>query len=67
MPRMTATRMTTRFVLAPFIAVLIGIALEQPSIGLRIWIGLFLVAVGVGWLLFAPAQISDSDKLSLNL
>ena len=67
MPRMTAARMTTRFVLAPLIAVLLGIALEQPSVGLRIWIGLLLVAAGAGWLIFAPAQESDSDTIPLNL
>ena len=67
MPRMTATRMTTRFVLAPFMAVAIGIALEQPSVGLRIWIGLLLVAAGAGWLLFAPAEMPDADSLSINL
>jgi drug/metabolite transporter (DMT)-like permease len=67
MPRMTAARMTTRFVLAPFLAVLIGIAFEQPSVGLRIWIGLLLVAAGAGWLLFAPAEMSDADSLSINL
>lgn len=67
MPRMTATRQTTRFVLAPLIAVLIGIALEQPSVGLRIWIGLFFVAAGAGWLLFAPAEVSEAGSSQLNL
>jgi drug/metabolite transporter (DMT)-like permease len=67
MPRMTAVRMTTRFVLAPLIAVLLGIALEQPSVSLRIWIGLVLIAAGAGWLIFAPAQESDADTLPLNL
>jgi drug/metabolite transporter (DMT)-like permease len=67
MPRMTAARMTTRFVLAPLMAVLLGIAFEQPSVSLRILVGLVLVAAGAGWLLFAPTQMSDSDTLPLNL
>jgi drug/metabolite transporter (DMT)-like permease len=65
MRRMTAARMTTRFVLAPFMAVLIGMALEQPSVGLRIGIGLLLVASGAAWLLFAPEQDTDNSSLHL--
>jgi drug/metabolite transporter (DMT)-like permease len=67
MRRMTAARMTTRFVLAPLLAVLIGIALEQPSIELRVWVGLLLVAAGAAWLLFAPEEEPDADSASLRL
>jgi drug/metabolite transporter (DMT)-like permease len=48
-------------------AVLIGMALEQPSVGLRIWIGLLLVASGAAWLLFAPEQDNDADNSPLSL
>lgn len=64
MPRMTAPQMTTRFVVAPLIAVLFGIALDRPTIDLRTCAGLFLIAAGAGWLLYAPAQ--EPDSLSLN-
>lgn len=64
MPRMTASRMTTRFVVAPLMAVLFSAALERPIIGLRICAGLLLIAAGAGWILYAPAQ--EPDSLTLN-
>jgi hypothetical protein len=67
MRRMSAARMTTRFVLAPLMAILIGIALEQPSVGLRAWVGVLLVAAGAGWLLFAPDEEPGPGSSSLSL
>lgn len=67
MGRMSAARMTTRYVLAPFIAILVGLVLMQPSAGVRIWLGLAMEAGGAGWLLFAPEDDADSDGANLNL
>ncbi|HEV2485315.1 MAG TPA: DMT family transporter [Terracidiphilus sp.] len=67
MRQLTAARMTTRFVLAPLMAILIGIAMDRPSIEPRTWIGLLLVAGGVGWLLFAPDDKPDANSSALNL
>jgi drug/metabolite transporter (DMT)-like permease len=67
MGRMSAGRMTTRYVLAPFIAILVGLALMQPVVGARVWLGLALMAGGAGWLLFAPVDGGDGDGAKLNL
>jgi drug/metabolite transporter (DMT)-like permease len=67
MQRMSAARMTTRFVLAPLMTILIGMALERPAVGLRTWAGLVLIAAGAGWLLFAPAEEPGADFPSLRL
>jgi len=64
---MTATRMTARFLLAPVIAILIGMALDRPSVGLRTWAGLLLIAAGAGWLLFAPEEEPNADASALSL
>jgi drug/metabolite transporter (DMT)-like permease len=67
MRRMTAARMTTRFVLAPLIAILIGIAIDRPSIEPRTWLGLILIAGAAGWLLLAPADKPDANSSTLKL
>ena len=67
LPRMTAPRMTTRFLLAPLIAILAGMALDQPSVGPRTWAGLLLIAAGAGWLLFAPDADPNADASALSL
>ena len=54
MRRMSAVRMTTRFLIAPLLANLIGLALLRPHVQLQAWFGLALIALGAGWLLFAP-------------
>ncbi len=54
MRRMTAARMTTRFLIAPLSANLIGLAFLRPGVQARGWLGLLLIAVGSGWLLFGP-------------
>ncbi len=55
MRRMNAAAMTTRYVVAPLIANLIGLALLRPTVSLRAGLGLALIAAGAGWLLFARA------------
>lgn len=54
--RMSAARMTTRFLLAPWLTVLAGIAIEQPAITLRMVLGVVLLGAGAGWLLLAPDE-----------
>ncbi len=56
MRRMTAVRMTTRFLIAPLLANLIGLAFLRPGVQVRAWIGLSLIALGAGWLLLAPEE-----------
>lgn len=67
MRSISAVRMTTRFVLAPVFAALFGLLFLQPAMSLRIWFGLALVAVGAGWLLFAPEEEANGASLSLKL
>ena len=66
MPRMSAPRMTTRFVFAPLVAILFSTVLDQPSGGLQIYLGILLIAAGAGWLLFAPEEEPDAGS-SLHL
>jgi drug/metabolite transporter (DMT)-like permease len=56
MRHVTAVRMTMRFLIAPLLANIIGLAFLRPGVQLRGWLGLFLIALGAGWLLFAPAD-----------
>ena len=44
MRRMAASRMTARFLLAPLLAILAGMALERSAPPLRGWIGMALLA-----------------------
>lgn len=67
MPHMTAVRMTTRFVIAPLLAIFISIVLDRPSLGLRTSLGLLLAAAGAGWLVFAPDDHSDANSSTLQL
>ena len=67
MPRMTAVRMTTRFVGAPLIVILIGMAIDRPAIGPRIWLGMLFAAGGAAGLLFAPVDQSTANSSTFNL
>jgi len=66
MRRMSAVRMTARFVLAPLITALFGVILFRAEISLRALLGLLLVSTGAGWLLFAPDEEPDGTSLRLN-
>ncbi len=59
MRRLAASRMTARFLLAPLFAILAGMALEPTSPPVRAWLGMALLAGGAGWLVFAPAEVSE--------
>ena len=63
--RISATRMTARFILAPLFTVLAGIALEQPQITTRMIIGVALLAVGATWLLLADESDESADLIRL--
>ena len=67
LPRISAVRMTTRFVLAPLIAILIELALVRPTLELRNWLGLLLVVAASSWLLFAPRTEPLSNRSPLDL
>lgn len=64
--RMSAARMTTCFVLAPWLAVLIGIGLERPALTARMVLGLALMVAGAGWLLVAPEDAARDTDLGLS-
>ena len=53
MGHMTATRMSTRFLIAPLLANVAGLIVLNARISVRDGLGLLLVALGAGWLLFA--------------
>jgi drug/metabolite transporter (DMT)-like permease len=66
MRRMSATRMATRYVIAPLLAILIGAALMRSALAPRTWLGLVLMAGGAAYLLLAPAAEPESTGLSLH-
>jgi drug/metabolite transporter (DMT)-like permease len=59
MPRISAVRMTTRFLIAPLLANLIALAFLRPGVQLRGWLGLLMMALASGWMLFAPEGEPD--------
>ena len=59
MRRISAVRMTTRFLIAPLLASLAGLALLRPAVSFRDWAGLLLIALGSGWLLLTPEHETD--------
>jgi drug/metabolite transporter (DMT)-like permease len=65
MRRMSAVQMTTRFLIAPLIANLIGLALLRPHVEIQSWIGLLLIVGGAGWMVFAPAEKGESNLTTL--
>lgn len=66
MERMSAARMTTRFVVAPLVTSLIGLALLQPSVSMRDGLGLVLIASGAGWML-ASTDEGDAGPETLRI
>jgi hypothetical protein len=69
MPRISATQLTTRYLWAPLLAILIGAAVLQSlrEFRPRTWLGLSLMAVGAAWLLFAPSEEAGANRLPLKL
>jgi drug/metabolite transporter (DMT)-like permease len=68
MRRLGASRMAARFLLAPLLAIVAGMALEATFPPVRGWLGIALLAGGAGWLVFAPAEEPDVKRIaSLNV
>jgi drug/metabolite transporter (DMT)-like permease len=67
MRRMTASRMTTRFLIAPLLANLAGLALLHPGVQGRGWLGLSLIVAGSGWLLLGPEEQLTESGPSLGI
>ena len=67
MPRLSAVGMSTRFLIAPLLANLIGLAFLRPGVQWRGWLGLALIALGSGWLLLGPRDEAESSGMSLGL
>jgi hypothetical protein len=61
-------RMTTRFLIAPLLANLIGLAFLRPGLQVRGWLGLSLITLGSGWLLLASEDEPErtGSPLSIN-
>lgn len=67
MPRMTATKMTTRFLIAPLLANLVGLAFLRPHVQLQAWFGLLLIATASVRLLLKPSDESEVTGSSLGI
>jgi drug/metabolite transporter (DMT)-like permease len=67
MRRMSAVRMTTRFLIAPLTANLIGLAFLRPGVQWRGRAGLALITLGSGWLLLAPEDKPDGIRSLLGI
>jgi drug/metabolite transporter (DMT)-like permease len=67
MRRMSAVRMTTRFLVAPLAANLIALAFLRPGVQLRAWVGLLLIAIGSGWLLLAREDEPEKSSSPLGI
>jgi drug/metabolite transporter (DMT)-like permease len=67
MRRMSAVRMTTRFVVTPLIVNIVGLIVLRPSMQLRAGLGILLIAVSAGWLLASREEEVTPEVLPLNL
>ena len=67
MRRMSATRMTTRFLIAPLMTNLMDLALLRPVVSGRAGLGLVLVAGSAGWLLLAREDEPEAGSTLLKL
>jgi drug/metabolite transporter (DMT)-like permease len=67
MRRMSAVRMTTRFVVAPLIVNVVGFLVLRPSLRLRAGLGILLIAASAGWLLISHEEEAEPESLPLNL
>jgi drug/metabolite transporter (DMT)-like permease len=67
--RLSAVRLSTRYLFAPLLTILVGTALlrAQDQIQPRTWLGLLLMAAGAAYLLFAadPESGTDSNPTTL--
>jgi drug/metabolite transporter (DMT)-like permease len=66
MPRLSAPRMATRYLLGPLIAVAVGAVLIRSPLAWRTWLGLTLMSAAAVYLLLAPDAKPESTGLALN-
>jgi drug/metabolite transporter (DMT)-like permease len=66
MRRLSAVRMTTRYLFAPLIAAVFGLLYLRAPLSLRTGLGLLLLFAGAGWLLLAPHEEAESVSLTAN-
>jgi drug/metabolite transporter (DMT)-like permease len=64
---MSGARMTTRFLIAPLIANLIGLMFLRPAVNLSDGLGLLLITLGAGWLLLGREVETDENGSALRL
>jgi drug/metabolite transporter (DMT)-like permease len=69
MPRLSASRMATRYLLAPLFAILLGAVLLQSlhEIQPQTWLGLALMAAGAVWLMLASPDEQNAPASQLDL
>jgi hypothetical protein len=67
MRRMSAVRMTTRFVVAPLIVNVVGLIVLRPSLRIRAGLSILLIAISAGWLLASHEDEKEPDALPLDL
>jgi drug/metabolite transporter (DMT)-like permease len=65
--RLSAVRMTTRFLFAPLLATLVSALILAPHISLSDACGLLLLAASAAWLLLAPNDPAAPDASELHL
>lgn len=65
--RMSAVRMTTRYVVTPLIVNIVGLIVLRPAMRVRAGVGILLIAVSVGWLLISHEEENPPDALPLKL
>jgi drug/metabolite transporter (DMT)-like permease len=67
MRRMSAARMTTRFLIAPLVVNVVGLLVIRPTVTVRAGVGLALIIAGTGWLLAAREEDAEDEALALKL
>jgi drug/metabolite transporter (DMT)-like permease len=65
MARLSAVRMTTRYIVAPLLTILVGSVLLRSSLQWRTWAGLLLMSASAAYLLFAPEREPERTGLGL--
>jgi len=67
MARMSAVRMTTRFLIAPLLANVVGLAIVRPHVSWQGWLGSLLIGMASGWLLAGPDEPADASSGTLRI
>lgn len=65
--RMSAVRMTTRFVVTPLLVNVVGLLALRPSMRVRAGLGILLIAISAGWLLISREEENPPEALPLKL